>query len=191
MNPKAHQTNAEIRRLVPASVRDDLAEAGFIVVPRKSAYAMRHELENAVEFLLRYPRSTVANHVRDQALHILSLADETLEHTMPERPTIPLPPRVSKLPMFRGLPVPYVTFVDPNTGQPDFRVLDLERQQQCIREKMCGICGEPLGKFIAFIGGPGSGRSHVFTDPGMHRSCAEYTAKVCPFVSRDIGVSRG
>lgn len=98
----------------------------------------------------------------------------------------PVPRRMQKLPRERrGYPVPYVTMLDPFTHEPDFRVLDIRRQAQCINDKLCGMCGEPLGRFIAFIGGPRSRDGHTFFDPGMHRECAEYAATVCPFISRE------
>lgn len=85
----------------------------------------------------------------------------------------------------RGYPIPFVTMIDTTTGKPDFRVLDLRRQILCIRHRQCAMCGEVLGKFIAFIGGPLCGVNRVFVDPGMHRECAEFAAKVCPFISRE------
>lgn len=99
---------------------------------------------------------------------------------------IPLPKRMRKLPRERrGYPVPFVTMLDPYTDEPDFRVLDVRRQLQCIKDRLCSMCGEPLGKYIAFIGGPRSRDGHAFFDPGMHRECAEYASKVCPFISRE------
>lgn len=80
--------------------------------------------------------------------------------------------------------------IDETTGKADFRVLDMRRQILCIRNRQCGICGQLLGKFVAFIGGPQSGESHVFTDPGMHRQCAEFAASVCPFISRETAMYR-
>lgn len=111
--------------------------------------------------------------------------------TFTQNLSIEIPKRVSRLPRdARGLPIPFVTFVDPVTGKPDFRVLDVQRQALCIKNKQCAICGQQLGKFIAFIGGPKSGESRAFVDPGMHRQCAEFAAKVCPFISRETAEYR-
>jgi hypothetical protein len=104
---------------------------------------------------------------------------------------IPIPKRMRKLPRERrGYPVPFVTMLDPFTDEPDFRVLDVRRQMQCIKEKRCAICGEPLTRYIAFIGGPRSRDGHVFFDPGMHRECAEYASVACPFISRENATYR-
>lgn len=104
----------------------------------------------------------------------------------PAQRDFPIPKRMRKLPKERrGYPVPFVTMLDPFTNEPDFRVLDVRRQMQCVNQKLCAMCGESLGKYIAFIGGPRSRDGHSFFDPGMHRECAEYAAKVCPFISRE------
>lgn len=102
-----------------------------------------------------------------------------------------LPSRITRLPRDRrNYPVPYVTMIDPVTGQPDYRVLDLQRQIQCITSKLCGICGDKLGKFKAFIGGPKSGQTRIFSDPAMHRDCAEYASQVCPFITKQTAEYR-
>lgn len=104
---------------------------------------------------------------------------------------VPLPRRMRKLPREkRGYPVPFTTMLDPYTNVPDFRVLDVRRQLQCINQKLCAMCGDKLGKYIAFIGGPRSRDGHCFFDPGMHRDCAEYAAKICPFISRENAAYR-
>lgn len=36
---------------------------------------------------------------------------------------------------------------------------------------------------FAFVGGPRSIERHTFTDAGMHKECAEYALKVCPFLA--------
>lgn len=108
-----------------------------------------------------------------------------------ERRILRIPRRMRKLPIEkRGYPVPFATMIDPITGQPDFRILDIRRQMQCFKDKLCAMCGEPLGRYIAFIGGPKSGESHRFNDPGMHRECAEYAAVVCPYISRETAQHR-
>ncbi len=94
-----------------------------------------------------------------------------------------IPKRMQHLPLFRGLPIPYANFIGPD-GQPDFKVLDHQKHQEILREKLCGICGGPLGRgTIAFIGGEGSIKSSLFTDPAMHVECARYAAKVCPYLN--------
>ena len=40
-----------------------------------------------------------------------------------------------------------------------------------------------LGEYCYFIGGPLSKKNRLFVDPAMHKQCAEFASKVCPFVS--------
>lgn len=85
----------------------------------------------------------------------------------------------------RGYPIPFTTAVID--GKPDFRVLDEARRQECMTARLCGLCGEKLGYWIAFVGGPRSVDSRAFNDPAMHEECARYALAVCPFLVRDTG----
>ena len=61
--------------------------------------------------------------------------------------------------------------------------MDADRVQQCVRGKLCAICGRRLGEFAYFIGGPRTRENHIFADPAMHERCAEFASRTCPFVS--------
>jgi hypothetical protein len=92
-----------------------------------------------------------------------------------------IPDFLSHLKTFNGLPVPFTqVWID---GKPDFRAVDPAKTMQCVQEKLCAICGRRLGKKSCFIGGPLSKNNRLFTDPPMHRQCAEVAAHTCPFVS--------
>jgi hypothetical protein len=92
-----------------------------------------------------------------------------------------IPVFLSHLPLYHGLPVPFTAMVVD--GVPDFRVVDPAKVVGCVQEKICAICGVRLGEFCSFIGGPLCKENHLFADPAMHEHCAEYAAKICPFVS--------
>ncbi len=86
----------------------------------------------------------------------------------------------------RGYPIPFFQFVPPDypeTGRVDFRVTDQDRRMECLQGKLCGICGQTLGKIMYFIGGPASVQSRFFTDPPMHQQCARFAIAVCPFLN--------
>ena len=59
-----------------------------------------------------------------------------------------LPLRLRKLPLDpRGYPVPwFVAWVD---GVPEFRAVDGRKFVQAVRAKLCWVCGEPLGRWLA------------------------------------------
>ena len=89
---------------------------------------------------------------------------------------VAIPDRLSRRPRdSRGFPQPFVV--------SDFRTTDGERWGYAVTQRRCGLCGEPLGSNIAFIGGPLSHESRLFTDVGMHRDCAEYALRVCPYLA--------
>ena len=96
--------------------------------------------------------------------------------------TIKTPERVARLPKDdRGYPIFYAVSVDAE-GKPNFRVIDPQKWELGIRDRLCGVCGQRLGKRLAFVGGPKSIKSRYFTDLPMHESCAEYAVQVCPFI---------
>ena len=77
---------------------------------------------------------------------------------------IPLPHRMRKLPISdRGFPVP--RFVPWINGQPEFRGFDGEHLSRCVKLKRCWLCGEPLGKFMAFVIGPMCAVNRVSSEP--------------------------
>jgi hypothetical protein len=102
---------------------------------------------------------------------------------MPRDPAEIMPARIARLvDDRRGMPIPW--FVHrPANGAIDFRVMDPKRFAEAIKERRCWVCGDRLGKFIAFVGGPLSAAQRLYADPPSHVECAEYSAKVCPFLS--------
>jgi hypothetical protein len=96
---------------------------------------------------------------------------------------VPIPPRLARRPRdARGYPIPYGVLIRKD-GTPDFRVVDLERWQHAVQHRRCGLCGEPLGAHLAFVGGPLCEANRVFLDLPMHRDCAEYALQVCPYLA--------
>jgi hypothetical protein len=96
---------------------------------------------------------------------------------------IEIPKRISKLPRdHRGYPVPF--FVDyDKEGNPDFRVMDYRKLRRAVLDKLCFICGEKLGKFMAFTVGPMCAVNRVSAEPPSHLQCSIFAATVCPFLT--------
>lgn len=82
----------------------------------------------------------------------------------------------------RKLPVPYIH--DALDGRWDFTALLSDRLTECIRQRICGQCAEPLGWWIAFIGGPVSVATRAYSDPPMHEECARAALRLCPHINR-------
>lgn len=103
---------------------------------------------------------------------------------------IPIPKRLQKRPKFHGIPIPFTALIRPD-GTPDFKVTDRRSWNACVTANRCGLCGEKLlKKQYYFIGGELSCQSGIFYDPPMHRECAEYAFKVCPFLACQKGYSK-
>lgn len=106
-----------------------------------------------------------------------------------------VPPRMRGLPLdHRGFPVPwFVAWVDAkgnlwDQGRPgsvpDFRVVDQRKLVRAVKERRCWLCGQPLGRFLAFVIGPMCAVNRVNSEPPSHRECAEFALWACPFLSR-------
>jgi len=94
-----------------------------------------------------------------------------------------LPDRMQGLPVDkRGYPVPYfVLWID---GEPEFRAMNPARWMQCVSHRLCWVCGQRLGKFLAFLIGPMCAVNRTTSEPACHLECARWSAKNCPFLSR-------
>ena len=93
-----------------------------------------------------------------------------------------IPERMKSRPTYGGLPVPFAVVIDHN-GVPDFKITDVDRWHQCIREKLCAICGERLDYWVWYIGGESCAEQGIYLDLAMHEECAFYSARACPFLA--------
>lgn len=92
-----------------------------------------------------------------------------------------LPDRIKRLPVdHRGYPIPW--FVAELDGKRDFRIADASKRVNAVKKKLCWICGETLGRYLAFVIGPMCAVNRNTSEPPCHRDCAEFAAKACPFL---------
>jgi hypothetical protein len=111
----------------------------------------------------------------------------------------PLPARMKRLPVdARGYPVPWFvewfhadgkffeSISDPiQPGDyPDFRVVDTRKMKLAVSNRLCWVCGGPLGRFLAFVIGPMCAVNRTSGEPPAHRDCAIFSATACPFLSK-------
>jgi hypothetical protein len=95
---------------------------------------------------------------------------------------IPMPVRIKELPVSeKGFPVPW--FVARINGIPDFRVADQQRLGEAIRHRRCWVCGQKMGRFMAFVLGPMCIINRTISEPPSHRDCAIFSATACPFLA--------
>jgi hypothetical protein len=92
-----------------------------------------------------------------------------------------MPARIAKLPVDRrGYPVP--RFVSWINGEPDFRVVSGEWVRMCRKRKLCFLCGERLGRYMAFTIGPMCSVNRISSEPPAHLECAQFAVRACPFL---------
>jgi hypothetical protein len=90
--------------------------------------------------------------------------------------------RIAKLPVYRSYPVPW--FVAWVNGVPEFRGMDGAKWRAAVRDRLCWVCGEPLGRWLCFVIGPMCGVNRVSSEPPSHLDCARWSARNCPFLSK-------
>lgn len=88
---------------------------------------------------------------------------------------------LSHLPRYGEYPVPFIVSWVGNV--PDFRVVDMVKWERCVNEQLCSICGYRLGELSYIVGGPITGATYLFFDPPMHKPCADFSSRVCPYVN--------
>jgi hypothetical protein len=94
-----------------------------------------------------------------------------------------VPPRIRALPVDeRGFPVP--RFVAEVDGKPDHRVVDSRWFKPAIEQKLCWICGQPMGRYFTSLIGCMCAVNRVISEPPSHHECATFAARACPFLAR-------
>jgi len=101
----------------------------------------------------------------------------------------PLPTRMASLPVdSRGYVVPW--FVDWIDGKPEFRAMDPNKWIRAVRDKLCWVCGDRLGRWMTFVAGPMCGINRTSSEPPCHLECARWSARNCPFLNNPEQIRR-
>jgi hypothetical protein len=99
----------------------------------------------------------------------------------PVRHSVPVPQHMAGRPRDeRGYIVPW--FVAWHDDKPLFPVMDRTKWNRAVRASRCWICGSALGANKTFVVGPMCSINRISAEPPSHLSCAEYAARVCPFL---------
>jgi hypothetical protein len=83
----------------------------------------------------------------------------------------------------RRLPIPYAQLVNPD-GTANFAAIDGPKALRGAANRDCGLCGQRMGRWVAFLGGPRNVEHGGYLDPPMHVSCAEDATRLCPHLAR-------
>lgn len=100
---------------------------------------------------------------------------------------IAIPDRLKDRPTYKDIVVPFIADATDDAwgtkgGVVNFGKASPTHWADAAENKLCGICGQRLGYWIVFAGGPNSVASRSFLEPGMHEECAAYAAAVCPWM---------
>jgi len=93
-----------------------------------------------------------------------------------------MPASLARRPQYNGMPIPFMSPIDAE-GRPLFSIDDEILKMRAINERLCGLCGEPLGQWIGFIGEAANRDARIFQQPGMHVNCIQYAATICPWIA--------
>lgn len=96
------------------------------------------------------------------------------------RPTIPA--TCEHRPTIGGLVRPWIN-VELRDGGIDFRAQHTRKVRQALTERLCQVCGTPLGVRVVLLGGPRHLEQLLFHEPPLHPECAVYTSRACPVVA--------
>jgi hypothetical protein len=97
-----------------------------------------------------------------------------------------LPQRLDRFPKDEsrgGIPIFYTVRTDAE-GKAFFTQVDNARREECIVNRKCGICGEPLVDDIVCVGEANeeTARKLRFAEAAMHEECAMYAISACPYL---------
>lgn len=96
-----------------------------------------------------------------------------------------MPDRIARLDKDpRGYPIPW-NVLRGEQGEAFFTVNDDRRAWQALKEQRCPICGEKLGKWKWFAGGPRSAFDEHgwYLDLPMHHDCLRFALQTCPYLA--------
>lgn len=94
---------------------------------------------------------------------------------------IPIPERMARRPQYKGIPIPALTMIDDD-GIPHFKAIDGEMVSKLKQEHKCGLCGEPLDYWIAFMVTEEEANDRFILESPNHEECLSYAFQVCPWL---------
>ena len=80
----------------------------------------------------------------------------------------------------RNLPIPVVSMFE---GKPNFAAINGQVAVNLASQRRCGLCGDPLTYWVAFLGGAQAAAAGTYGDPPMHVDCAEAAVRLCPHIA--------
>ncbi|TQL36889.1 hypothetical protein [Salinispora arenicola] len=98
-----------------------------------------------------------------------------------------LPPRLAARPRDarRGLPIPPVNLHPHLDGgvHVDFTTINTRTSTDLAVQRLCSLCGERLGYWVAFLGGPRAAELMRYADPPGCVECMTAALTLCPHIA--------
>jgi hypothetical protein len=84
----------------------------------------------------------------------------------------------------RGYPIPW-NVLRADDGTPFFTVNDDRKHWRALRQELCPLCGERLGRWRWFVGGPRSAFDPHgwYVDLPGHHECITFALATCPYLA--------
>nr|WP_329007590.1 hypothetical protein [Micromonospora rifamycinica] len=84
----------------------------------------------------------------------------------------------------RGLPIPPVNIhPDPGGGSHVDFTTNTTVSTRLAVQRSCSLCGEPMGYWVAFLGGPRAAELMRYADPPGHPECMSAALSLCPHLA--------
>jgi hypothetical protein len=68
--------------------------------------------------------------------------------------------------------------------------MDARKFAIAVKSRVCWVCGESLGRWLAFPIGPMCAITRTISEPPSHLECVEWSVRNCPFLSQPKMVRR-
>ena len=65
----------------------------------------------------------------------------------------------------------------------DFTTINTTTATNLAARRRCSLCGEPIGYWVAFLGGPRAAELMVYADPPGCPDCMRAAMRVCPYIA--------
>jgi hypothetical protein len=99
--------------------------------------------------------------------------------------TVPIPGKMQGLERdARGFTIPFIVLRD-NNNKAHFQINDTYKVLECIKNRLCAICGNPLKDDMWLAGGPLSAfhPNGAYIDTPTHHECGTYALIICPYLA--------
>lgn len=93
-----------------------------------------------------------------------------------------IPIQLAHIPTHTGMVIPYIAFRHAD-DTPEFGQIDHLRVAECITERRCQLCAQPLTGAAVLMARPQDFSLGYVNEPAQHPWCSGYANRACPMLS--------